>query len=151
MARSKKDIDFELNLLPVISLLAVCISFLLLTTAWVHIGSMDVSQALGDDKSEEKENPPSVWITFEDSNQISLVLKDAKDSPKTLRSVTLVGTTEGPDWDGVENYAKTLKEQMPDVKTALILPGETTPYSDLIRAMDELKKQDMKNIGITPL
>ena len=54
MKTQNKDVNFEINLLPVISLLAVCISFLLLTTVWIHIGTLDVKQALGEATEQEK-------------------------------------------------------------------------------------------------
>ncbi|NJN23297.1 MAG: hypothetical protein HC810_01375 [Acaryochloridaceae cyanobacterium RL_2_7] len=57
-----KETNFELNLLPVISLLAVCISFLLLTAVWLPIGTLDIKQLTP---------PPTPAI--EDEGQISSV------------------------------------------------------------------------------
>lgn len=48
-----KSANFDLNLLPIISLLAVLISFLLLTTTWVHISSLNVKQSIGDQSTKE--------------------------------------------------------------------------------------------------
>ena len=47
MARNKKSLDSELNLIAFISLLSVLICSLLLTAIWIQIGSMDVKQAVG--------------------------------------------------------------------------------------------------------
>jgi len=43
----KEKPSTEIDLVAFISLLSVCICFLLLTTIWVQIGSMNVKQAIG--------------------------------------------------------------------------------------------------------
>ena len=47
MRHNKKHLDFELNLIPCIDLLSVCICFLLLTAVWLQVGSLSVKQAIG--------------------------------------------------------------------------------------------------------
>ena len=48
--RGKKGLNAELNLVPFIDLLSMCICFLLMTAVWVQIGVLDVKQGIGTSK-----------------------------------------------------------------------------------------------------
>jgi len=43
----KRSLDAELNLVPFIDLLSMCICFLLMTAVWVQTGGIDVKQSHG--------------------------------------------------------------------------------------------------------
>lgn len=146
----KKELDFELNLLPVISLLAVCISFLLLTAVWIQIGTFNVKQALGDEQQESQKNPPSVWVSFDNSGDLTLSLKDIEDSqtPKEIR-ISNIGSKV--DFESLAEMALTLKQQVPSLNTALVLPTQTTKYQDMIGVMDQLRKVEIRDLGVAPL
>lgn len=150
MNKQNKDVNFEINLLPVISLLAVCISFLLLTTVWIHIGTLDVKQALGEASQEEqKEEPPALWVTMAGSGDLVLQLKNVKD--KSLSKAVRFAKPQKESWDVITEYTKSLKQRVPDVSMALVLPDRTTNYSDLIKTLDILKQAEFKDLGIAPL
>ena len=79
MARAKKELDSELNLISFVSLLSVLICSLLLTAIWVHIGSMDVKQAVGGQggaASTKEKKPPAVWANLAPDGSIRFVLQD---------------------------------------------------------------------------
>src|SRR3954447_10398810 len=53
----KKALDAQINLVPFIDLMAVTISFLIMTAVWTQIGRLQVSQAGGPtDPSEQQED-----------------------------------------------------------------------------------------------
>ena len=56
---SKKDLNFEINILPILDILSVLICFLLLTAVWVQVGTLDTRQAIGDNTSSAGKNPPA--------------------------------------------------------------------------------------------
>ena len=142
--------NFELNLVPCIDLLSVLISFLLLTAVWVNIGSFNVKQAMGDAQQDAKKNPPSIWVSFGDSGDLTLSLKDIEGSasPKEVRIANIQARV---DLESLAEMATSLKQQNPGLNTALIMPSQTTKYQDMIGVMDKLRKVEIRDLGVAPL
>jgi biopolymer transport protein TolR len=147
---NKKDLNFELNLLPFFDILSTCICFLLMTVAWIHIGSLDVSQAMGGQSTQETKNPPSVWAYLEDSGKVVLSLKDLTNGAKA-GDVVIAGQGATLRWGEVAGQIAQLSVRYPEVKTALIMPSKVTAYDDIVHVMDSFKKSGVRDIGISPL
>ncbi len=148
--QNKKNLDFELNLLPIISILAVCISFLLLTTVWVQIGTLNVSQAFGTESAKnEKTNPPSLWIELQNDGGAVIKLNEGD----TLKSRLMVKGASGSrvNLGRVEQSIAQIKSARPELNVALILPAPDSSYDDLIALMSRVKKHDIRDIGVAPL
>lgn len=143
----KKELNFELNIMPILDILSVLITFLLLTAVWVQIGSMDVRQAIGDNAISGK-NPPSIWATVKQDGTVDLSLRDVKVRQSELR---LRGVRGEIDWNALAEQLRGLKAQLPDLKTGVIRPEAGTRYGDVIRLMDSLKKIEISDIGLSPL
>ena len=76
--KQKKSVSTELDLVAFISLLSVCICFLLLTAVWIQIASMDVKQAVGGQAVEKNSQPkPEMWVIFEEEGQLVLELRNS--------------------------------------------------------------------------
>ncbi|MCB0394015.1 MAG: biopolymer transporter ExbD, partial [Bdellovibrionales bacterium] len=71
MSIKKKALDPEIDLIAFISLLSVCICFLLLTSIWVQIGSMNFKQSIGG-ASGPSQPQPQLVIDFQDKGGLSL-------------------------------------------------------------------------------
>jgi biopolymer transport protein TolR len=149
--KNKKEINFELNLIPVFDVLSACICFLLITAVWIQVGSMDVSQALGGQSAQEKENPPSVLTFMEPTGEIHFSLKDAPGAPAALKDQRIKGLNGKVDWPSIEKYLGTLSKRLPKLQTALVMPSKATRYEDMIQVMDSFRKNGLKDIGISPL
>ena len=48
-------------------------------------------------------------------------------------------------------HAEQIKQVLPTLKTALIIPDSRVNYGEVIKMMDELKKLEIGEIGIAPL
>jgi biopolymer transport protein TolR len=148
----KKELDFELNLLPVISILAVCISFLLLSAVWMNTGTFDVSQALGTDAQKDgAKEKPTLWITLSNGGSVQLVVKNAPELRDSLQMNRLRGQNNHVNLSALASVIEKIKTSSPAMNTALVIPASLTPYEDLIAMMDQLKKQNVADIGIAPL
>lgn len=148
--KNKKDMNFELNLIPVFDILSACICFLLMTAVWIQIGSMDVSQALGGQSSDAK-NPPSVLVYLNPKGEIQISLKDVTMAPTNLSKVSVHGQNGEISWKLIDTYIVSLHKSAPQVKTALIMPGSKSQYEDIVRLMDKFKVHGVSDIGISPL
>ncbi len=148
--RHKKHLDFELNLVPFIDLLSVCICFLLMTAVWTQVGSMDTKQAVGGQPASETEKKPTVWVNFVDQGAMDLEFKDSRVA-KNIAHVKVEGVEGKPNWDKFETILKQARSQEPALTTALIRPQAASVYEDLIDLMDRFKKEGVINLGVSPL
>lgn len=130
----------EVNLVPFIDLLSVCICFLLLTAVWVQTEVMSTKQGLGTEAT-VNDNSKTLWVELGDSDTVVVTTKQASQV-KESKKVTI---------DNLKTYALQIKKESPDLKTALVLPSVSTSYSNLIKAMNSLKKAEFSDIGISPL
>lgn len=147
----KKELNFELDLLPVISMMSVCICFLLLTAVWTQIGSMNIEQGLGQESSRQDQKASSLWITMKSSGEVKLKMMDGSGLPADLQEKSFLLGTAGSGWNAIERHAAAVKRLMPELKTALIMPDARVNYGDVIRVMDRLKMLQIGEIGIAPL
>lgn len=144
----KKHLEFELNLLPFISVLAVCISFLLLVSVWTRIGTFNTNQAFGTDGAESAKNPHSLWAKFDNDGSVRLLVNDGKSiESKQLPDFKIAHANLA----SIEKYAHIIKTKMPELNIALVLPAADSSYEDVVFVMDKLKKENFAQVGIAPL
>ncbi|HMN66938.1 MAG TPA: biopolymer transporter ExbD [Bdellovibrionales bacterium] len=147
----KKNMNFELNLVPFIDVLSTCICFLLVTAVFINLGSMQVSQAVGSAKQKQEEKPKgSVTASFGGGGEIRFQVKDVPGM-KGGSTVTINGVGGKLDFDRTEQWIQSFAGQYADVKTVLIMPNPYSKYDDLIQLMAQFKKSRMDEIGIAPL
>lgn len=144
----KKDLNFEINILPILDILSVLICFLLLTAVWIQVGTLSTQQALGDNTISEKQNPPSLWIQVARTGDVLLSLRDLK---KPVADSKISAGLEGVNWEVLQQKIASLKQTYPDLNTAVIRPEAKTNYGLVIRLMDHLKKNQMNDVGLSPL
>lgn len=143
---SKKDLNFELNLLPVFDILSVCICFLLMTVVWIEVRSLETKQAIGGQSLSETEMKKSLWVNVDEGKNLVFTLK----SPKEKESSFVLKATAGSlNWTQVTSVLKNnLKLK---IEVAHILPTKTTKYEEIIKLMDLLKQNGFKDIGLSPI
>lgn len=145
----KKELNFELNILPVLDILSVLICFLLLTAVWVQMGSIDTKQALGDNAISGAKNPPSLWVTLQKDGTVELSLRDVPQAKNLEHRVPK--TAQGVNWESLDSKIQALRNQWPDLKTSIVRPEARAAYGDVIKIMDQLKKNQFDGVGLSPL
>ena len=142
----KKDLNVELNLLPVFDVLSVCICFLLMTVVWIEVRSIETKQAIGGQSIEETDPRASLWLSIDEKNNIVVTVK----TPKAADSSSTLAARNGQiDWTKAKNYI--LATTSRKIENAHILPTKTTKYDQVIRLMDLLKQNGIKDIGLSPI
>lgn len=145
----RKGVNFELNLIPFIDILSVCICFLLVTTVFMSLGSFHVSQAIGDEAQESQEkNAQSLMVSFGDRGEVKI---DLQQGDKTLSSKGIKGKRGQVDVDRLDSWVKRLSETKKEIKTVLLLPQPGTKYDELIQVMAKFRQNSFENIGVAPL
>ncbi|MCB0394252.1 MAG: biopolymer transporter ExbD [Bdellovibrionales bacterium] len=145
----QKDFNFEVDVLPVISLLAVCISFLLITAVWVQLGSLDLSQSIGSEAKDEK--APTVWAEFYDNGNVELTLKDFDSKNADYSYAIVKSDREGVNLTQLEENIAQIKTRYPDLNTVVVLPKSNSKYEDVVGLIDRFRKHQFRDVGISPL
>src|SRR3982751_5213529 len=70
----RRSLDAEVNLVPFIDLLSMCICFLLMTAVWVQIGALPVKQSRGTDAAPSA-TPFDLDIKLGNSGTVTLAVK----------------------------------------------------------------------------
>jgi len=151
MHKKKKHLDFEINLIPCIDLLSVCICFLLLTAVWLNIGSMNVKQAVGGQSVAETEKKPVMWVFMGEKGRLNLDVQSASAVPAAMRKIAVAGLDGKNNLAELSRIVEQIKNLEPSLKTALIQPQATSAYEDIIALMDEFKKMSIIDLGVAPL
>jgi len=150
--QTKKDLNFELNLLPVFDILSCCICFLLMTVVWIQIGSMNVNQALGAKGQAGTENAPAIWAYLNPSGQVVLDVKNAKVANWMGESVLQGNSSDKSiSWNIVSQRLQAIHNAVPSLKTALVMPTGKSGYQDIVHIMDIFKQLGISDVGISPL
>jgi len=147
---SKKKLEFELNLVPFIDILATCICFLLMTTVWIHLKGVGVRQSVGTDSPSDKKDPASIQAMFSPTNGLVFSLKNVKNKPTNLDGIGFNAGSAGYDWERVEQYLAAVKAEIPGLEMGMVIPKATSKYEDIVQVMGLLKKQKFNEVGISP-
>lgn len=147
----RKNLNFDLNLVPFIDVLSTCICFLLVTAVFINLGSFHVNQAVGTEKSSNEKPKGSVTVSLGDSGDIRFQVKDVKGISSGEAMTTVRGTNGQVDFKQTEGWIKGFVSRYAEVKTVLIMPNPRSKYNDLIQLMAQFKASQMDQIGIAPL
>ncbi len=142
----KKDLNFELNLMPVFDILAVCICFLLMTVVWVEVKALETKQSIGGQSVAETTQTSSFWLSVDASNNINLTIKSTKKADRQFSITNFKGQL-----DIRKITSMILSASNEKIVTAHILPTKSTKYDQVIQLMDVLKQNGVKDIGLSPI
>lgn len=154
MGKNKQNLDVEVDLVSFISLLSVCICFLLLTAIWIQIGSINVKQAVGGQSAAETKKVPALWTKMQPDGRVVLQFQDFPPSitRKLGSSLTLKGNEKGEiDYENFEKKISELILLVPDLKTGLVMPQGESKYENVILLMDHMKKSGLVDLGVSPI
>lgn len=148
----RREVTFNVDLLPVIAVLSKLVVFLMAPAVWIYIGSVDVHQGLGGPSDGKNENPPTLYATFYNNEMIELKVKDAKSISKNLaRVVFKINKSDEIDWVAFDKYMSQLKKSAPDVKTIMVSPSASSSYQQIVSLVDRFKSNELQQVGLIPL
>lgn len=149
--KEKKTLNTEVDLVAFISLLSVCICFLLLTTIWIQIGSMNVKQAIGGQAATGKPKP-EMWVIVGKAGELSFNLRNVPRKVSRNFGKNKIASVEGkPNFEELGLYLAGLIKEFDGLTMALIRPAEKTPFEDIIQMMDVFREKGIEDLGVTPL
>jgi biopolymer transport protein TolR len=148
----KKSLDAEVNLVPFIDLLSMCICFLLMTAIWVELNSIDIKQALGTEGLAPGQGY-DLEVKFNSTNQLQFV---TSKGGQTIRNVTIqqanfesalmtLGNNVGTFMSAIGSEAE------PPPVTARIVPSKDLNYAQLVETLDSLRGNGITEVGVVPV
>src|SRR5579864_1970533 len=131
----KKALDAAINLVPFIDLMAVTISFLIMTAIWTQIGRLQVSQAGGNaDPNDQPQDQKTVTLT------LLITEKELKLTAGSSAYDPIPVTRDSKGRIDLTKLLEKLKEittQLPDQKVITLQTEDTVHYDDLVHIIDE--------------
>ncbi|MBY0371880.1 biopolymer transporter ExbD [bacterium] len=149
----RRSLDAEINLVPFIDLLSVCICFLLMTAVWTQISTVQVKQSHGTEAGEAGEY--ELNVQFSNAQTVALELKKKgraykKASFKADDFKALLGSMDGQITTWLAPLVKDPAAPSP-VTAAMVTPKADVTYGDLVSTMDVLRKHQIVNLGVVPV
>lgn len=149
----RRSLDAEVNLVPFIDLLSMCICFLLMTAVWTQLGAVQVKQANGTSAAQTKPSETvDVDVKFVSATEAHFTVKKAG---KVMKQFKAVGASEAQLTASADQELKSLKEGLAaihlKVTTVMLTPSQDAPYGLMVRLMDAFRRNEMVNIGVVPV
>lgn len=141
----RRDSNFELNLVPVIDLMSVLITFLLITAVWTQVSMIQIGSSIYGKKSD---TTPSVPPPLSDV----VVKVDVKANGYVLtisKQVISLPLVDGQfDSAGLIAQLQRVKQLYPEKQDAVIAIADEMPYEELIVTMDNVLIAGFPSISI---
>jgi len=149
----RRSLDAEVNLVPFIDLLSMCICFLLMTAVWTQLGAVQIKQATGTDAAQTSPaQTVDVDAKFVSANEATFSVKRAG---KVIKTFTAKGITEAELAANANtelaNLKNTLAAQGLKVTAVMMTPSQDVPYGLMVALMDSFRRNEMVNIGVVPV
>lgn len=127
-----RNLVTNINLVPFIDLLTVCITFLIMTAVWTQLSSLQVDQAISDPNAEpvEQDAPPVPPLTVHirsDGLWMGRNIEQGKNYNK-------VG--EDYDWETIKKDIAADREANPEETQVVIVTDDGVDYQFMVKALD---------------
>jgi len=127
----------ELLLVPMIDIFTVLVTFLLMTAVFSRTVILQMN--LPASQTEFKEPPPGLQLEVMVRKDL-LQVADRNSGPLA----TFTNTPQGPNYDGMQEYLKRVKNKFPEKTDASILLEPDTSYDTVIQVMDKVRVFETK-------
>jgi len=142
---NKRKANVDLNIVPFIDLMSVCIIFLLITAVWTQVSMIQIGSSIYGKKTaqEPAQPPPRAEIPFR------LDVRQEGYRIVVGRSSTNINK-EGGNYNHVALLAelKKVKELYPEKVDAVITVLDELPYETLVHGMDALLSAGFPEISV---
>lgn len=157
----RKSLDAELNLVPFIDLLSMCICFLLMTAVWMEVSGVNVKQLVGTEASPTPSSSFEMDIHYRGLKTLEINLKRAGQKPQALRvegetnEIRLIQLREK-----LNHFALALKlpetlnvksRLQQNVAMARVTTQAGVSYGEIVSIMDTLRDLGIVSLGLVPV
>ncbi len=140
-----RETNVELNIVPFIDLMCVCIIFLLVTAVWTQVSMIQIGSSVYSKRTESTpaEPPPRPEVAFRlDITPSGYIVNIGK------RIVSIPKVNGAFDDKKLTAELTAIRQQYPDKKDSVIAVGDEMAYDDLIHGMDLLLTAKLEEISV---
>jgi biopolymer transport protein TolR len=148
----RRSLDGEMNLVPFIDLLSMCICFLLMTAIWIEVGSISLRQLVGSEGF-DKNHPVELQLKLNDEKSFQL---SVEQGGRVMQNVTIAG-------DNFEQARSRLSQAVGQIQGAVmnqdpnlqisarVVPSAAVSYGSMISLLDILKGYGLSALAVVPV
>jgi biopolymer transport protein TolR len=137
----RKPLDAAINLVPFIDLMAVTISFLIMTAVWTQITRLQVSQA-GTSSTPQLEQDQTLQLSLAITEQgYTLSCSGAQ--------VVMPKTGAGYDLEALQEKLRALRAQFPEQRTITVQSVDAVKYADLVQVIDACVGAGLDSVSVS--
>lgn len=147
----KKSLDVSINLTPFIDLMAVTISFLIMTAVWTQVGRLQVAQAGGpsaEEEEQQQDKPKTVLLTlYVTPTELKLVADQQE-----YEAIPVTRNDKGKlDLSKLTARFKEVKAQIPEQTSVTLQTDDKVRYEDLVRIVDECIGAGLPQVSVSAI
>ena len=141
----KRSLSADVNLVPFIDLLSVCICFLLMTAVWIELGILEVKQTYGTEAASNAESL-ELEVSYRSPKSLTFALKR---NGKIDKKIPVDATSAEALPAELQSKLAPLLEKAGIPKSAIINTSPGVTHGDVVALMDSLRKNKIVNLGLS--
>ncbi len=151
-AGRRRSLDGEINLVPFIDLLSMCICFLLMTAIWIEVGSIQLHQLFGTEGMDNS-HPVEVEVRMLGSNDYQISLEQ---QGKVVSAMQIKGDAQIDAKSRVSQYMAQVQNLLlqngAQVQlSARVIPNSAVPYGEMVSILDILRGYGVSALAVVPV
>lgn len=147
----RRSLDGEINLVPFIDLLSMCICFLLMTAIWIEIGSVELRQLMGTAEMDTN-HPVEIAVELGTPNSYKVSLEQ---QGRVLQAIAVTGATRAEAESRLSQFLGQVQAvvmaKSPDLAlSARVTPSAQVEYGEMVSILDLLKGYGISALAVIP-
>lgn len=140
----RRPLDTEINLIPMIDLLIVSISFLLITAVWTQLSRLNVMQQMpGQDVAQDRPPEEKTKVTLRITEQGYQLTSTGGDNEQIEKK------GDNYDNDKLREVLKRVHTVDPDKKDINVAPEDGVLYKNIVAAMDVVLQEGFPELSVS--
>lgn len=140
----RRPLDTEINLIPMIDLLIVSISFLLITAVWTQLSRLNVMQQMpGQDVAQDRPPEEKTKVTLRITEQGYQLTSTGGDNEMIDKK------GDQYDNDKLREILKKVHTVDPDKKDINVSPEDGVLYKNIVAAMDVVLQEGFPELSVS--
>lgn len=136
MSRSRGgELDFELNLAPIIDCLTVLITFMLASASFLSISIFDAGFTPAEAQGDPTPPPITVSLDLKKNGSLQVVIKGQLNQRNTFANP-----------DEASEALRQLKEKYPGLESVTITADQEVEYEAVVRAMEKARVNNLSMV-----
>ncbi len=142
--KQRRSVDLHIELVPFIDMLAMMITFLMMTAVWTELGRIQVSQApTGPSESSSPPQQPTLQLNLTVTERSYLLQAGSEMTEIPLAADGSLDTAK------LLEHLKAIKKDYPDHRSITVAAEDGILYQQLVQTVDKCIEAGLPDISVT--